>query len=269
MQRYLDYHVHTDNSIDCKFPMSQMCQSAVDHNLMEIAFTDHFNNHPLDNDAGIYDPHQFFEDIEFCRAKYPTLKVRAGVEVGEPHRWGSKILPVLERYPYDVVLGSLHWVGNESMFDPAYFRANSAEKVFNTYFSELAAMVRHGGFEILTHVDVPKRTASKIYGGFDTCAFESVIREVWQACIDHNVTPEINTKGLRSAAKEVHPAPVAMQWYAEMGGKALTFGSDAHHPDQIALDFDVASGIATSVGIKQVCQYERRSIAGWVDITNL
>src|SRR5689334_15243549 len=96
----IDYHTHTDNSLDCKTSMPAMCQSAIASGLTEIAFTDHLNHHLLDIDLGYYDPERYFADIDACRRQFPQLTMRTGVEVGEPHRWWHKVIPLLEAYPY-------------------------------------------------------------------------------------------------------------------------------------------------------------------------
>ncbi len=89
------------------------------------------------------------------------------------------------------------------------------------------------------------------------------MRAIWQACIEHNITPEINTKGLRCRVAEVHPAPESLRWYVEMGGKRLTFGSDAHRADNIADSFGLVRQMAQNAGLTLVCRFERRQIIGW------
>ena len=266
MPNWVDYHVHTDNSRDCRTSMADMCAAALGRGVSEIAFTDHFNNHLLDVDAGLYQADRYFEQIENCRRSYPMLTIRAGVEVGEPHRWSRRVLPVLAAYPYDVVLGSLHWCGNDSMFNPNYFRARSPELAYSTYFEELARMIEVGGFDILAHVDLPKRIGYDVYGRFDIADYEKAVRSVWAACIQHGITPEINTKGLRCPVRQLHPAGESLRWYVEMGGKLLTFGSDAHHPDHIADQFASARQMALAAGLTQICQFERRGVVNQIDL---
>ncbi|MHB8752972.1 MAG: histidinol-phosphatase HisJ family protein, partial [Aggregatilineales bacterium] len=233
----IDYHVHTDNSFDCKTPMDVMCRRAVALGVTEIAFTDHFNNHLLDVDLGYYEADRYFANLAQCRAQYRSLTIRSGIELGEPHRWRHKIEPILSRYSYDVILGSLHRVGNESVFDPNYFRRRSPEQAYNGYFAELTAMIRYGGFNILAHVDLPKRVGFEVYGRFDVGAFEEGFRSVWQACLDTGIVPELNTKGLRCPVAQLHPTVEALRWYADMGGQAIVFGSDAHSADNVADHF--------------------------------
>jgi histidinol-phosphatase (PHP family) len=268
MSLRIDYHVHTDNSFDCKIPMIEMCAQAVKVGITDIAFTDHFNNHLLDIDLGFYDPDRFFDDIDFCRAKFPELNIVAGIEVGEPHRWSRKVRPVLERYPYDLVMGSLHWVDKENMFNANYYRSRPAQQAYGKYFAEMVKMIEHGGFDVLAHVDLPKRVGHDVYGDFNTHAYEDAIRPVWQACIKHNITPEINTKGLRLPLSQLHPTTEALCWYAEMGGQRLTIGSDSHRPDSIGHGIEEARQSALSAGLTHVCQFRSRKIVGWCPLTD-
>jgi histidinol-phosphatase (PHP family) len=258
--RLCDYHVHTDNSFDCQTPMIAMCERAIQLGVREIAFTDHFNNHMLDLDLGFYDPRRYFEDIEFCRKRFPQLTILAAVEVGEPHRWAKRIRPILEAYPYDIVLGSLHWVGNENVFNKNYFRARTAHQAYHDYFAELVRMIKHGDFDILAHVDLPKRLGQGYYGTFDARAHEADLRAVWQACLERGITPEINTKGLRVPSAQLHPTLEALCWYVEMGGEQITIGSDAHHAESLAQDFTAAYACARAAGIRYLCRYQGRAI---------
>lgn len=261
-----DYHVHTNHSLDCKFSMQAMCQAAISRGITEVAFTDHLNSHLLDIDLGYYNADRYFADIEACRRRFSRLTIRASVEVGELHRWSRKVMPLLERYPYDVVLGSVHWVGNDNMFNLAYFRARSPQKAFDDYYAEVMSMLRHGGFDILAHVDLPKRVSFDVYNDYDVCAHENALRAIWQLCIDNHITPEINTKGLRCAVKQAHPAREALRWYVEMGGKALTVGSDAHRPDSIGDGFEKARQDGLGAGLTRLVQYEHRKIVGQFDL---
>lgn len=256
----VDYHVHTDTSFDCQTPMLDMCYNAVSIGLHEIAFTDHFNNHLLDIDLGYYNPDRFFEDIEYCRAQFPKLTIVAGVEVGEPYRWEKKIRPVLERYPYDVVLGSLHWVGRENIFSPNYFRSRSPQQAYKEYFDELLVMIDAGGFDVLAHVDLPKRTAFNIYGEFNVSQIEDSMRKVWERCIVRGIIPEINTKALRLPVHQLHPTTEALSWYVAMGGTSITIGSDAHQPESVGQGFAEAVESAQNAGIQQIVRFKNRRL---------
>lgn len=263
-----DYHAHTDTSCDSKATMAQMCQAALDRGIHEIAFTDHFDVHPKDHCGLYYRPDRYFEVLEAAREQFGPLglAIRAGVEVGEPHRFGDTHAPVLEKYPYDIVLGSLHWLGDMSMFNRNYFRSYKLEEVLTAYFGELQQMIRAGGFDVVAHVDVFKRVGTQVYGALDSAQWEDWLRPVWRECIDAGIGIEINTASLRRGVDEMHPGPAALRWYREMGGEILTLGSDGHQPDHVGAGLDAAVEMARAAGFTQVAVFEQRQVVRWLPI---
>jgi histidinol-phosphatase (PHP family) len=265
----MDYHMHSRESCDCDATMAAMCAAALERGLREIAFTEHYDLNPGDQCPGYYQPARFFEQLEAARAEFAGqgLAIRAGVEIGEPHIYAEAHRAVLDRWPYDVVLGSLHWTGGEfSVFDRSYYASRGPAEAFGRYFAELVEMVRAGGFEILAHVDVVKRVGYDVYARFDTHEWEDLYRPVWQACIEAGIAVEINTGGYRRRVDEAHPALDALRWYREMGGELLTLGSDAHRPEHVAHRFDEALALARAAGFTRLCTFEQRQISGWVAI---
>ena len=118
-----DYHMHSNNSCDCRATMAEMCRSAIQKHIPEIAFTEHFNRKREDMCYEKYDPARYFRDLETCRAEFGPqgLTIKAGVEVGEMHLYRAEVDAVLNAWPYDLVLGSLHWNNGENIFERSYF----------------------------------------------------------------------------------------------------------------------------------------------------
>jgi len=54
-----------------------------------------------------------------------------------------------------------------------------------------------------------------------------------------------------------------LRWYRELGGEILTFGSDAHRPEDIASNFDVALEMARTVGFTHLARFEQRRVSWW------
>ncbi|NDJ78991.1 MAG: histidinol-phosphatase HisJ family protein [Chloroflexi bacterium] len=264
----LDYHMHSNVSCDSEATMPQMCRSALDKGIHEIAFTEHFDLVPGDEGAYYYKPDVYFSLLETARELFAPegLTIRAGVELGEFHRYADVMQPVLDAYPYDFVLGSLHWVGNDTIFDERYFQREAADDVIPAYFTELLAMVRHGGFDVLAHADVFKRTAYRVYQHYDITEWEDWVRPVWQACIEGGIGIEINAAGMRHTVKQYHPSLEGLRWYREMGGELLTLGSDGHRPEHVGFCLTDALELARAAGFTRVCTFERRQVAQWIEI---
>lgn len=264
-----DYHMHSNVSCDCQATMAEMAESALAKGIHEIAFTEHYNPNPADICSGYYQPESYFARLEEVRAQYASrgLTIRAGIELGEYHTWRDEMQPVLDAYPYDFVLGSLHWVGmHDSIFHARYFENHAPDEAIPAYFTELEAMVRGGGFDVVAHADVFKRVAYDVYGAYNSTDWEDLIRSVWQACIDCGIGIEINTAGLRKPVNQTHPALDELCWYREMGGDILTIGSDGHQPSDVGAGLDTAVALARQAGFTHLASFERRRVARWLEI---
>ena len=254
-----DYHMHSNFSCDCEAPMETMCRSAIARGIPEIGFSEHYDLSPGDPNRDWFRPQPWLDELMRCRAQFGgQLTIRAGIEIGEPHLFAAETERMLAQWPFDYVLGSLHWVGTESVFDPVYFRQRTSDEAYGQFFAELEEVTRCGEFDILSHFDVPLRTAYKVYGHYDPRRHEEAIRAVLQQCIDRQIALDLNTAALRGAAQRLTPAPEILGWYVEMGGQYVTLGADAHWPEHVGTHLDEALRLAWAAGLRHVTQFEQR-----------
>jgi histidinol-phosphatase (PHP family) len=236
-----------------------MCRSAIEKGVAEIGFTEHFDLHPDEPCRDWFRPEPWWGALQQSRAEFADqLTVRAGIEVGEPHIFTQEMAEVVGAYPFDYVMGSLHWVGPESVFSRNYFASRPADVAFPLFFEELERMTRAGGFDILAHFDVPVRIGFAVYGEYDPRRYEESIRPVLRNCIEQGIALDLNTKALRSRPRVLTPGLDILRWYAEMGGERITLGSDAHRPKNIGADLDVALDVARQAGLRYLTFYEER-----------
>lgn len=253
-----DYHTHSNFSCDSKASMEAMVQSAVAKGIPEIGFTEHYDLHPLESCRDWLRLDEWWAELERNREAFKgQVVLRAGIEVGEPHVFPRETADVLARYPFDYALGSLHWVGDLVVFDPKFF-AGSMDASYRRYFVELERMTRAGGFDVLGHFDVVVRMGVDIYGDYDPRRYEDAIRPVLQNCIDRGIALDINTAALRRRARQLTPGVEILRWYREMGGERITLGSDAHRPENVGQDLDVAVEAAKTAGLTHVARFDRR-----------
>lgn len=119
-------------------------------------------------------------------------------------------------------------------------------------------MVRVGGFDILSHFDVPVRVGWKIYGHYDPLEHEEFIRPVLESCIERGIALDINTAALRRSANVLTPGKEILTWFSEMGGERVTLGSDAHRPDHVGAGLELAIESARAAGLRYVTHFEQR-----------
>ncbi|NJN81534.1 MAG: PHP domain-containing protein [Caldilineaceae bacterium] len=111
-----DYHMHTTFSPDADNTPSEMCEQALAVNMRAIALTEHAEWHPRSR-SPFENTDAYFETVERCQLAYGPkgLSVLSGVEVGNPHEYAAEASEFLAENPFDVVIGSIHWLGDDNI----------------------------------------------------------------------------------------------------------------------------------------------------------
>ena len=254
----IDYHIHSCFSEDSEGTLEEMCRQAFSLGISEIGFAEHWDVGPYEKRPRFFKPVPWFAELERLRQLYAgKLTIRAGIEVAEPHLYPQPAAEILAQAPFDYVLGSVHFVGSNFVFDENYFRANIADDVYPAYFAEVERMLQTADLDIVAHFDVPVRTAKLIFG-YDPGRYKSQICSILRLIIDRSLALEVNAAGLRKASRNLMPDPLILEWYTGMGGKLVTIGSDAHASKQVGLYLDAALEAIRSAGISHLTKFEAR-----------
>jgi len=107
-------------------------------------------------------------------------------------------------------------------------------------------------FDIIGHADLCKK-----FCFYPTQDCTHLFRRFLQAAATNDVAIEINTAGLRKDCKEMYPSPEIMEIASELK-VPLTFGSDAHAPGEVAMNFAEAIQLARSVGYTHWRRFTQR-----------
>ena len=213
---------------------------------------------PHDPCYAYFDADAWWDEINQCRREYSgSLVIRAGIELGEPHLFRKETEKLLQSYPWDYALGSLHWVEQYNVFEDSYFN-NAHDDAYRRYFLELAKLAEEGEFDILAHLDVVKRRGIQNIGPFNAIDYEDEIRTVLRICADRGLAIEINTSTLRLSAGGTSPTIEILSWFLEEGGRWITFGSDAHHPENVGFGIAEAYEAGKVLGIQHPTYFASR-----------
>lgn len=262
-----DTHMHSLHSPDGYQSMPVMAQAARERGLTGLAFTEHAEWYAGDPAYGYLDLESYFADLNEVSTQFDgTLEVLAGIELGNPHDFPHQVDALLDRWNFDVVIGSLHWLGCQAGWEPPVF-AGGIRDTYERYFDELLVMVEHAEFDVLGHLDLVRRDSWALFGhvmGLE--AFESKIRRVLRCIVETGRGIEINTSGLHKGLATPLPGLQVLRWYRDLGGEVLIFGSDAHRPKHIAYGFDQARDIARAAGFERLAHFRDRTVVGWVSL---
>lgn len=258
-----DNHVHSEWSFDtgAKASMDRACARAVELGVPAVAFTEHleFTSWGAGDAGGDQDLKLGWWDrirpldvtgylaaVADCRQRYPSLRIRTGVEAGEAHLFRASVAAVLAAGVFDRVLGSLHAIpldGRLAGIGEA-FAVLDADTVMRRYLAELLRMVDGtDAFEVLAHIDYPSRYWPADAGPYDETVYEQPLRAVLRALAASGRVLEVNTRSPLAS-------PRLLGWWRDEGGQAVSFGSDAHVPWLVGARFRTAVRVVEAAGFR-------------------
>jgi histidinol-phosphatase (PHP family) len=199
------------------------------------------------------------DDIdEYCDfAREQGLKV--GVEADFVPGREDRMATLLENRPWDYVIGSVHFVGDEAVDHPDWdvwaTRSADPEKVWRRYFEWLGEAARSGLFDILAHPDLVKVWGSeRPHPDGDLRRFyELAIEGIAEA----GVAIEVSTAGLRKPVGERYPASPFLAMCLD-AGCPVALNSDAHYPRHVGFEYESTVTWLADQGVRELCVFEGR-----------
>jgi histidinol-phosphatase (PHP family) len=265
-----DYHVHLrpdergTAAADYFTPanVERYRETAEDRGIAELGVSEHIHrfhaaldvwNHPFwcENAADDLD-----EYVEFVREE---TDLRLGIEADFVAGREDRLATLLERYEWDYVIGSVHFLRDHAVDMPGAFdvwgRGESAEKVWKRYFETLAEAARTGLYDIMAHPDLVK-----VWGkgrGLPEGDLRRYYEPAVEAFADAGVAVEVSTAGLRKPVGEIYPARGFLELVVQ-AGCPIALSSDAHVPEHVGHRYDEALELLEAVGISELCVFEGR-----------
>ena len=281
----LDYHLHlwpheeatTWLSLD---QVAEYCELAAAAGVTEVALTEHVHRFTQAADlvgrfweregdapavkaamAGYFRFHarsDLDEYVELCEAaKAAGLPVVTGLEVDYYRGQMADLGALLAQYPFDVLLGSVHWVGAwqfDAIEDPAHLAEWSARDVdacWEAYTRAMEELAATGSCDVLAHPDLVK-----VAGHVPNAPAEWWDR-IAEAAVSSGMAAELNSAGWRKPVGEQYPALPLLRRFVDRG-VPLTTASDAHHLDHVAYRADDMRVLLASVGVEALQGYRAR-----------
>lgn len=260
MNVLFDYHIHSKISPDSKSSLSEICKRAVSKSLKEIAITDHYECHREDWGSSYYNLRLYKDEMIKARKEFEgKIKIRSGIELGQPHQCEGAAEHILSSYTYDYVIGSSHKLFNGIDISRLNIKNITLDEFCKEYLSELDKLVNWGNFDCLGHLDLVKRHGNDYYNKkIRLFSYYDMLKDILKKLIYNGKGIEINTSGIRQSPKETMPGLDIIKLYKELGGEILTIGSDAHEIKDIGKDISVAIDLAKEAGFKYLTVFENR-----------
>jgi histidinol-phosphatase (PHP family) len=261
----VDYHLHlrdSDKRIDHTVgAVERFAEAAAERGVDEIGFSEHV--YYFEQTRQLWEQPYLSERCEHDLDRYVGA-VMAGKERGLPVKLGVEVdyfvgkeretADVLDRYPWDYVLGSVHFVdGFPVDQEPGLVEKLGPSEAWRRYFVWLRNAARSGLFDSLAHPDLVKHHGPRP----DAEAVEWLHEETADAIEAAGVCVEVSAAGLHKPVGEAYPDPPLLASCSRRG-VPITLASDAHVPQNVGRDIGRAVELARSAGYDTVTVFEGR-----------
>jgi histidinol-phosphatase (PHP family) len=281
----LDYHLHLWPHEDATTWLSleqiaDYCDEAARHGVVEVAITEHLYRFTQATDlVGEFwrttedDPrlqaeiaasfsHHTGADldayVELCMAaKDAGLPVKIGMEVDYYRGQMDDVAALLDGYPFDVLLGSVHWIGGwlfddlDNAVHMAEWDVRDVDRCWDDYTEAIEELAATRTCDVLAHPDLIKvagRIPSNPTEWWDRLA---------EAARSSGMAAELSSAGWQKPVDEQYPAvPLLDRLVA--AGVPMTTASDAHHLGLVADRAADLAALAASSGLTSLASFDRR-----------
>jgi histidinol-phosphatase (PHP family) len=247
-----DYHMHTPLCRHAVGEPVEYARQAVAVGLAEIGFSDHspMRRDNFDNwRMNFSQLDAYVEKVRKAQRDFPQLTIRLALEVDYLPGHEDWIRELAARHPWDYFIGSVHYVSDSwAIDDPqklSEWKHRDSFEVWSAYFERLTMAAESKLFEIIGHADLPKK-----FGHRPTRDCTPLYELFLAAAKKSGCAIELNTAGLRKDCREIYPGREILQ-LAFQNGVPITFGSDAHAPAEVGMNFAEAVQLARSAGYRE------------------
>ncbi len=263
----VDYHIHTKRCGHACGEDWEYVEAALGKGLKEMGFSDHVPR--------FYDPpspgvkvtergmtreelDDYIESMLSLRQRYGEIAIKLGLEVDFVPGWEKETEAITTQYPWDYIIGSVHFISEWSYGYIANEKEHGPEEVYPVYFDRLAQAAESGLFDILAHVDLPKRSFPRLNSELMAELHQDLAVRLGKA----GAVIELNSYGVRGSKLGdvgVYPDRELLRLCRQHGVR-VTVGSDAHRPRDVGADFDRVTELLTDVGYQEIVIFNKRKL---------
>lgn len=262
-----DHHTHTARCGHAVGEAREYVEAAMAAGLRSIAVTDHVPMFWLPEPQRdsrlamrLEELPGYVEEVLALKAEYHgRVEVQLGIEADFVPGHDDGLRRLLARYPFDLVLGSVHWLGDWLVDGPASVARfergqHEVDAIWLDYADAVIAATGSGLFDVLTHLDLPKK-----FGHRPSVPYAGRQAEVVQAVAASGCAVELSSGGLRKPVGEPYPAPDLLR-DLHAAGVPFVLSSDAHAPEEVGYGFSELRALLA--GLRSRAEEEGKSGEG-------
>ena len=269
-----DNHNHCSFSFDAgKTTVESSARAALSLGLCGMCFTDHYDFYTPEMKRNLRCGHDDTFDIPGQQAEIDRVqallsseghefRIFKGIEMGLQKGCRDKIRQLLRAHSFDEVIASVHYLDGTDPFYGTYYSGLTWQQSYGHYLETLYEEMMWLGpdFDIMGHYDYVTR-----YGPYPEASilyrdFPNLLDAIFEFLIENGKALEINTKTYQTFAGGRTPVldDELLLRYKDLGGEALSLGSDSHVSSAVAFRFPSYARKLKSLGFRWEAHFEER-----------
>lgn len=252
-----DMHTHSAFSHDGKNSLAEMLAEALNRGIAFYGVSDHFDHEvttserELRSQARNTPPAEYFHAARHLQEDYAGyMNVFVGAEFGysdDESTW-RQYSEICDAYRPDYVINSVHCIDGQD------FARYSFPKDERETYTDYLRLVRNSldapyPYDVVGHLEYVVRYAPFDRREIRLRDFQEQIDDILQTIIDKNKILELNS-ATKQLPRDTLPNAEILKRYYELGGRNISFGSDAHLTERIADKRERVTALAASIGFR-------------------
>ena len=225
-----DLHVHSSFSYDCEEATENYIRKAIERGDERIGFVQHYDYDCflVGDKTPLCELDAYKNEIDRLKNVYgEKIKIFFGIEFGYDDRAETHYAELADKYKFDYVINSVHLVGGKDCCLKECWENRSADDIYKEYLEKVYKSVNANyPWQIVGHLGYPARYAPKNEREFSFENYSGELTDILKAIIANGKYLEINSS--TKSEKPFMPFEDILKKYTALGGKYVTFGSDAH-----------------------------------------
>jgi histidinol-phosphatase (PHP family) len=257
----IDLHIHTARCRHATGTVPEYVAAGRAAGLSTMCFTDHLPlplGYPDGYSMQADELGDYVADVRRAAAAARDSggpEVLCGIEADWIPEARDQVGWALGSHSLDVVLGSVHFIGDWAFDDPdlvGRYAECDIDALWTRYFQEFESAARSGIFDVMAHPDLVKKFAF-----FPAADPAELIDHAAEILASSGVAVEVNTAGLRKPVGEIYPSLPFLRACRRHGVRATT-GSDAHRADEVGMGLAEARSLLAEAGYDSLVVFRRR-----------
>ncbi len=261
MKKFLtDLHTHSRFSFDGKDELDKMCAAAYQKGAAFYGVSEHLDYDLIERGAyEMINADGYFHEARHLQEDYAgAMNLLIGVEFGfsnEPSI-AEKYCEFYEKYRPDFIINSVHtFQGNDYYGKIPFYQEKdgerllkSKEQAYREYFERVRASLEAPyPYDIVGHIGYCTRYAPYEDRAATLAEFQSEIDGIVKRIVELGKILEINSSN-KGGVSPFLPSREILERYFALGGRKVSFGSDAHFVSRVMDKREEAIALLKEIG---------------------